>query len=491
MALRRATHRPTWTRREEREYVYQPPQYRPAYLMTFNEQSRLRADGAGREATWQVGAATRVITPEEPMRMAGYGARTDRSNGVKQDIHAKAVVFKDGYGNRVAIVAAELLGVTRQFRTAVAQECQDQYGIASDELLINTSHTHTGPEYRKDQWGAWGFDGEDDRRATAYRDRLKADFVEVVGEAIDDLSSAELQYTHSQCGIAMSRRLPTEDGIKFRQYPDGAVDHDVPVLVATEDEEVTAILFGYACHPTSLPGWTKYHGDWAGVAMESLEEEFPEATAAFVQGCGGDIKAYPQDGPERTEQHGQSLANAVHAAIDSRSKIVHGPLRTSLEEITFEYADQPDREELEARVRPQDPVPMDEMTAEEDQQGAYARRLLDELDETGSLRTEFPFPVQAIGFGSDLTILGLAGEVLVDYSLRLKREIEGDVWVAGYSNLGYFYVPSARNIYEGGYESGWVRVYADRPFPPAPDNEDRIVETAVALAERVGSQRRQ
>ena len=458
--------------------------------MTFIDRTRLRTDGAGTEATWRVGTATRIITPKEPIRMAGYGARADRSDGVKQDIHAKAVAFADDSGNRAVVVAAELLGITQGLGSSVKRECQERYGLAPDELLLNTSHTHTGPEYRDDKWDAWDFEEEDDRRVEAYRDRLEADIVEAVGEAIDDLSPAKLRYTHSQCGIAMSRRLPTEDGIRFSQYPDGAVDHDVPVLVATEDEEVTAILFGYACHPTSLPGWTKFHGDWAGDAMECLEAEFPEATAAFVQGCGGDIKAYPQDGPERTEQHGQSLANAVHAAIDAEGKTVHGPLRTSLEEIPFEYADQPDREELETRVRPEDPVRMDEMTTEAEQRGAYARRLLDELDETGSVRTEFPYPVQAIGFGSDLTMLGLAGEVLADYSLRLKREIEGDVWVAGYSNLGYFYVPSARNIYEGGYESGWVRVYADRPFPPEPDNEDRIVGTAIALAERVGSRQR-
>lgn len=472
------------------EYVYQDTGGCFVQPVTVMERHRARTDGGREEQPWRIGTATRIITPEQSMRMAGYGARTDRSDGVLQDLHAKALAFEDGRGKRTVIVAAELLGITRDLQAAVEEVCERRFDLAPSELLVNTSHTHMGPEYREDEWGIWGFDEEDDRRARAYRDRLESDIVEVVGAAIADLSPASLRYSHAQCGMAMNRRLPVEEGITFQRNPDGVADHDVPVLVATEGEDVTAILFGYACHPTSLPDWTKYHGDWVGFAMEFLEAEYPDATALFVQGCGGDIKAYPQqDGLERTEQLGRTLSNAVHAAVGADGETIHGPLRTCMEEITFEYADQPAREELESMVRSKDPVPTDEMTSEEAQHGAYASRLLEELDESGSIRTEFPYPVQAIGFGSDLTVLGLAGEVLVDYSLRLKNELAGDVWVAGYSNLGYFYVPAARHVREGGYETGWVNVYADRPVPPAPDNEDRIVGTAISLAERVGGRR--
>lgn len=77
-----------------------------------------------------------------------------------------------------------------------------------------------------------------------------------------------------------------------------------------------------------------------------------------------------------------------------------------------------------------------------------------------------------VRFGDDLTLVALASEVVVDYSLRIKRELDGDssvdatapaVWVAGYSN-GYFgYVPSARVADEGGYEAGpWDRSTEER-----------------------------
>lgn len=443
--------------------------------MTTPERSDRRADGGTAREPWSVGTATRVITPEQPMWMAGFGGREKPSEGVAEDLHARAVAIEDADGETVVIVSVEVLGFTPDLRTAVVEACDDAYELDTDQVMLNASHTHNGPEYRTDDYDILGFDDELTERAREYRDRLERELVDVIGEALDDRTSAALRYSHAQCGIAMNRRLPTTERIKFKPYPDGAVDHDVPVLVATADGAVTAVLFGYACHPTSLPLTYEYHGDWAGLAMAHLEDEFPEATAAFIQGAGGDIKAYPQREVEYTETHAQTLATAVQAAVEARGKTVRGPLRTAQTEVPLEFEDPPERDELEARV-----------SGGDDRQ---AERLLDELDQEGDVRTTFPYPVQAIGFGDDLTMLGLAGEVLVDYSLEIKDALEGDVWVAGYTNEGYLYVPARRHLLEGGYEGGWVYLYWDYPTRPSPSIEETVTGTALALAERVGARR--
>ena len=60
----------------------------------------------------------------------------------------------------------------------------------------------------------------------------------------------------------------------------------------------------------------------------------------------------------------------------------------------------------------------------------------------------------------------LGSEVVVDYSLRFKREFAGaaGVWVAGYSNDYAGYVPSLRVLKEGGYEAaaGWAESVEER-----------------------------
>jgi hypothetical protein len=80
--------------------------------------------------------------------------------------------------------------------------------------------------------------------------------------------------------------------------------------------------------------------------------------------------------------------------------------------------------------------------------------LLEELEKTGNIRISYPYLAQVVRFGNDLTLIALSGEATVDYSLRLKRELAGPpVWVAGYCNDVFGYLPSRRVLEEGGYEA--------------------------------------
>ena len=102
--------------------------------------------------------------------------------------------------------------------------------------------------------------------------------------------------------------------------------------------------------------------------------------------------------------------------------------------------------------------------------------LLEELEEKGKLRDAYPFPVQVIQFEQDLMIVALGGEVVVDYSLRLKRELNAiPLWVAGYSNDVFAYIPSARVAKEGGYEGGGATLYTTLPGPFDPAAEEQVV----------------
>src|SRR5690606_34109495 len=116
----------------------------------------------------------------------------------------------------------------------------------------------------------------------------------LIGDALNSLAPAEITWSHARAGFAMNRRLPTAEGIMNRPNPDGPVDHQVPVLrVQSPAGELRAVLFGYACHNTTMSGY-EWAGDYAGFAQEYLQQHRPGVTALFLMGCGGDQNPYPR-----------------------------------------------------------------------------------------------------------------------------------------------------------------------------------------------------
>ena len=429
---------------------------------------------------WKAGVASVVITPEQSMWMSGYAARTKPSEGKVHDLHAKVLALQDARGTRLVIAAVELLGIPRPLRDWLEKEVHRRYKLPPEALLLNASHTHCGPVVRESKYSIYGnsfygLSAEQIQQNQQYVDALRQKLLQLIGQAIEDLAPARLGYTHARAGFAMNRRTRIEQGYRIQPNPDGPVDHDVPVLrVDSPDGKLRAVLFGYACHCTTL-SFYKFCGDYAGFAQQYLEEAHPGATAFFITGCGGDQNPYPRGTLTLAQQHGRALANAVEAALLPRARSVQGPIRAVLETVMLEFAEPPSREQLEKEAKSTNKY-----------ERRHAEALLEELEQKGRIRTTYPYLVQVVQFGSDLTMVALAGEVVVDYSLRLKAELPGPpLWVAGYCNDVFGYLPSVRVLKEGGYEGGGAMRYTELPGPFAPSVEKRVVDKVHELVKKV------
>ncbi len=416
--------------------------------------------------TWKAGVATAAITPKTNMWMAGYAARTAPADGADTDLFAKALVLEDGRGARLAFVTLDLISVPRDVRLAVAARVEKEHGIPPSALVLNASHTHCGPELKVRITDKTIDPEKRVAESAAYCVELETTLVRLVGEAVAALAPAEAAYAQSRCGFAMNRRLPTPSGYKNAPNPDGPVDHRVPVLRvrAAGTGKDLAIVFGYACHCTTL-GHQKFNGDYAGYAQRDIEAAHPGATALFVNGCSGDQNPYPRRKPEYAEAHGRTLALAVQAALETKMQPLAGELRSAYREIPLPYDTHPTRAELEALVQSGNPL-----------DAGLAANLLGRLDAGEALPTDYPYPVQVFRLGDRLTFVGLGGEVVVDYSLRLREEVRDPiVWVAGYCNDVMTYIPSRRVLEEGGYEADDARKYKNQPARWAPVVEEAIV----------------
>lgn len=433
-------------------------------LMLIGAASAARAH----ESAWKAGAVEVVITPEQNIWMAGYASRNRPAEGKETDLHGKALALEDANGTRLVIVTVDLIGIPASLRENLEKRCGEAYKLPPEGLLLNASHTHSGPEFRIGR--RMGDDGDHDHSqdGAQYGGRLEDKLFEAVGQAIDKLEPAKLGYTHARAGFAMNRRLPAPDGYRNSPYPDGPVDQAVPVLrVNGEDGKLRAVLFGYACHNTTLALYD-WNADYAGYAQTYVQESNPGAVALFLMGCGGDQNPYPRGTVEMAQQHGRALANAVKVALDVAPKQIHGPLRSSYEKADLDYSPIPTREEFEKRLNSNNKV-----------EAAHAQRFLAKLGAGETLPTSYPCPIQVVRFGDDIVLAAIGGETVVDYSLRLKRELADSadvVWVAGYSNDVMGYIPSKRVREEGGYEATGAMQYSNvHPAPWAPSLEERII----------------
>jgi hypothetical protein len=426
-----------------------------------------REAAAADEPTWKAGAAAVVITPETSMWMAGYASRKHPAEGKETDLHGKALALEDDHGSRLVMVTLDLIGVPGSLRKNLEKRCGAAYKLPPEGLLLNASHTHSGPEFRVGKRMGDDADVDRSKEGEAYGRQLEDKLFKLVGDALARLEPARLGYTHARAGFAMNRRLPTRNGYQNSANPDGPVDQSVPVLRVTgADGKLRAVLFGYACHNTSLSLY-KWNADYAGYAQEYVQAAHPGVIAMFMMGCGGDQNPYPRSTVELCRQHGRALANAVEVALGVAPRDVRGPLRSAYAEVDLDYSIVPTRADFEKRLASKDAL-----------EASHARRFLAKLDAGETLPKSYPCPVQVIRFGDDLVLVAIGGETLVDYSLRLKRELAGPaaVWIAGYSNDVMGYLPSKRVREEGGYEAeGAMKYSSTHPGPWATSLEERII----------------
>jgi hypothetical protein len=428
------------------------------------------------EPGWKAGTAKVAITPEEPIWMAGYAARTHPSEGSRHDLWVKALVLEDPVGTRAALVTLDVCGIDRGLSLQIRDDLAARFGLDRARLVLACSHTHCGPVVGANLITMYPLDDAQLARVKAYAATLHDRVRTCVERAVANLGPVELAVDVGRCGFAVNRRNNDQGKVPALRASIGLVgpdDHDVPVLrVRNPDGSLRGIVFGYACHCTTMDDY-QLSGDYAGYAQIGVETAHPGATALFWAGCGGDQNPLPRGTIELAQRYGRDLAAAVGEVVDRPMRPVAGPLSARYEEIALEFAPFPDHEGWAELAK-----------SENRYEAARARAILERWDRAGPLPTTYPYPVQVWKLGEQLTWVFLGGEVVVDYAHRLKRNLgSGRTWVSAYCNDVMAYIPSLRVLKEGGYEGGGAMVYYGQAGPWSERVEEQVIDAVKRLAE--------
>jgi hypothetical protein len=394
---------------------------------------------------------------------------------VLQEIYVRALALEDPAGFRIVVATADLVGIPRSMADEVCARLAKEHGLDRRQILLNASHTHTGPVVWPNLKTMYDLPPAEVEKLKRYSRHVTDSLVAVIGAALEDLAPAALAHGEGEVGFAINRRVVGPSGwTGFGVDPNAPVDHSVPVMrITAPDGAPRAILFGYACHNTTLTGeHYKISGDYSGYAQSELEKD--GQVALFLALCGGDQNPEPRTRVTNVEAHGKSLAVEVERVLNGQLKPVAPPLQAAFQlvDLKFRYHT---RAQLEPELNDENPAKVNR-----------AKAMLAAYDDRQPLRG-IPYPVHAIRFGKGLTLLALGGEVVVDYSLRAKREYAGqDLIVAGYSNDVMCYIPSLRVLREGGYEADSSMIYYGMPGPFDDDVEETVFRTVHQVLQRVG-----
>lgn len=422
---------------------------------------------------YDVGLAKVDVTPAYPIRLSGYNSRTTESEGVEQPLYAKAIAVREDADHApVVLVSVDSIGVSADMTEAVAARLAAKHQVPRANVVVCATHTHTGPASAKVAHLILAPPTPAEHVATVerYTKELTAQLGDAAEAAIADLRPARVEWAVGRVTFAMNRRV-LKDGhwTGFGDVPDGPVDHSLPALFVYEPgakAKLRGVLINYACHCTTLGGkFMKLHGDWAGAFGEQWEREHAGCTALVSIGCGADANPAPRGDYQQAREHGAAVAREVASLLKAKKTPLAGPIATRRETFDLPLAELPTRAEFEQRTKQKGPIAF------------HAKLNLERMDRGEQLPTAVPYSAQSWTFGNALAMVFLPGEVVVDYQLRLKRELDGKrLWVNAYSNDSPCYIASKRVLAEGGYEVDSSMYYYDRPQHFAPEVEQLIID---------------
>ena len=433
-------------------------------FLNLNE-SNAQSQNATLDEYMEVGVARIDITPKGPIRLAGYASR-DKTETEKRihKLEAKALAFGSDEQQPSILITLDLVGIPAEITSHLVKSLSQKVGMDESRLAICASHTHGGPEVGNllNILQARGEVFSDSLLAldhlvhiSEYREELKKKLVQVSLQALKNRAPASVSWGQGQVGFAKNRR--TEGG---------PVDHAMPMLrVDSKEGKLLAVLLNYACHGTTISSVNELHGDWISEAQKFIESRHPGTAAMVAIGCAGDSNPHPRREMKYMVSHGKEIADEVDRLLETTLEPIASPPTAQMKQVHLPYAHVPTLPELIKE------------SSEKTIKGYYSRLALDRVTRGREIPITQPYAIQVWTFGNKMAMINLPGEVVVDYSLRLKKEIGSSVlWINAYANDVPSYIASKRVIAEGGYEAEGSMYWYDKPSPYKPEIEDIIIQ---------------
>jgi hypothetical protein len=414
------------------------------------------------------GAARVNITPYIGAFMAGFGGRDHGSEGVHDELHARAIVLQAGEST-AGLVACDLIGLSEQSVAAVREHVERATGLAGDHVMVACTHTHSGPTV-----GILRHPGLDLELVHVTERKIAG----AVIAAYRSMGEATLGCGTGRTRIGINRRERRADGSTvLGKNPGGTIDETVGVLRLDDAAgKPLAVAVTHPCHPVVLGGGNYIiTADYPGQMAAFLETVYPGAVCPFLNGTGGNINPVPVGGTfEDARRLGTILgAEALQVAesIETRADVT---VAVAQKVVAAPLAALPPADELRQRVEAREGLGADYLLG-------WVRDALAEYDKP-QLETTKPLELQGLRLGPCL-LISTPGETFVEIGMAVRAASPlPHTFVLGYTNGNVGYIQTASAFEEGGYEVESAYKFYYGPYCFAPGVEQAATAGAIELA---------
>lgn len=421
----------------------------------------------------QLGVAKVDITPTAPVPLAGFSHRSGVFDSVVRPLYARLFLFEQ-MEQRYLLVSADLIWWGPAMVHALQQSVYREFRIPPSQLLLHATHNHSGPQTSDDFTPSLG------KCNAEYAEWLQMQIHEGIQQAFCNLESVTVEMGVGNWSEGINRRRIVNGVCEMAPNLDGSNDQTVSVVrFCRNDRRVKAILLHATCHPTTT-GDNRVSSEFPGYAMEHIEQYYQGdgTIAGFLQGFCGDVRPalirdeqFFRGHDEDVQRIGMALAmEALRVLRTDMLPLQIEALASKVFTVNLQLSRLPKTAELHSHLSG------DGVLSE------WAGCLLERQER---LRTAVPLEMTYFRIANGLTLLTANAEMVVEYghfAKRVKAEIQLPV---GYTNGMVGYVPTAKQIAEGGYEACDSAYYFVLPAPFSSAIEADIQDVIAKLGKKV------
>jgi len=419
-----------------------------------------------------VGAAQADITPNFEVELSGFALRQQPCAGVLDPIYAKCLYLDDEHGVRLLWIVADVLALEPALVSAFREWAAAELGLPGEQVMLAATHTHNGPAVI--ELSAAG------QRSERYLALLRERMQQAARDAVANARPCDL--------VAASGSLP-DLAIDRRNKPTKHMDPTVWSLGFRERNggPFVAAVLNFAMHPVAL-GHTerRISPDWCGGASASLAQALTgdgqQAPIVIVTNgaCGNINPPFHGASREQVFDWGKRVADAVSGSLMSAQPLPDPKVavRSATVAMPLDWHDAAGIDALADRMISE--VASKSVWPEQFTRAVNAwRTSLTELVARGGGRAQ-DIELQAMRI-CDVHIVAANGEIFSRFTDDLRRATgKTNLFVVGYANNAYGYIPTREAYAEGGYEVETAH-YFYNSFRPKPGGLELLCERAADL----------